>query len=216
MRTGIIFDMDGTILNTIDDIQASVNHALAAKDLPLRTLEQVKADVGRSASYLIRQSVPAHLKADDITEVFNLYQHHYDQNNMNRTGPYEGIIGLLKRLKAKGCKLAVVSNKVEYLVHELNQNIFHGLFDLSIGVRDGIPIKPAPDMLLAALEKLGLEPQDTIFIGDSDIDIETAQNAGLESIGVTWGFRTEASLKAQNADHIVHDVKALETLLERI
>lgn len=216
MKTGIIFDMDGTILNTIDDIQASVNHALAAKGLPLRTLDQVKADVGRSASYLIQQSVPAHLTKADIDDVFQRYQTHYDHNNMNQTGPYEGIIGLLERLKAKGCKLAVVSNKVEYLVHELNQNIFKGLFDLAIGVRDGIPIKPAPDMLLAALDTLGLRPEDTLFIGDSDIDIQTAQNAGIESIGVTWGFRTEAVLKAQNANHIVHDVKALETLLERI
>ncbi|BCR35924.1 HAD family hydrolase [Mariniplasma anaerobium] len=216
MIKGIIFDMDGTILNTIDDIKDSVNHAMKICDLPLKTLQEVKDGVGRGAINLIEDVVPKHLSQEDIKIVYKIYQDHYDKNSNHKTGPYPGILALLKKLKEMNYKLAVVSNKHKYLVEELNHNIFKDYFDFSMGEVKGVPIKPEPDMLYMALDHLGLKKSEVLFIGDSDVDMITANNAGITSVGVTWGFRSKDVLIKHQASYIIDQPDQLLEIIKEV
>ncbi|OHE30946.1 MAG: hypothetical protein A2084_00775 [Tenericutes bacterium GWC2_39_45] len=216
MIKGIIFDMDGTILNTIDDITDSVNYALASMEYPLQTVHQVKMAVGSGAIQLIERVLPALSSKELVMKVFKIYQAHYDQNNSNKTGPYEGIMLLLNQLRTQGFKLSVVSNKYDHLVQELNEKIFNKYFDVSIGEIKGIPIKPAPDMIDKALKLLDLKKDEVLFVGDSEIDMLTATNAKLKSVGVTWGFRDQSVLEAHHADFIIHKPEELFNVIERM
>jgi len=216
MIKGIIFDMDGTILNTIDDITDSVNYALASLEYPLQTVLQVKMAVGNGAIQLIERVLPTGSPKELVMKVFKIYQAHYDQNNSNKTGPYDGIMLLLNQLRTKGFKLSVVSNKYNHLVQELNEKIFNKYFDVSIGEIKGIPIKPAPDMIYRALELLELKKDEVLFVGDSEVDMLTATNAKLKSVGVTWGFRDQSVLEAHHADFIIHQPEELFYVIERM
>lgn len=215
MIKAIIFDMDGTILNTIDDIAASINHAFITLGYKEQSVHAVKMAVGSGAYTLIERLAPAHLSKEEIKKLYQTYQTHYDAHNNVHTGPYEGIMELLDTLKHRGYKLAVVSNKYEYLVQELNVQIFHGYFDASIGEVPGVPIKPAPDNVYRALSILGVNKDEAVFIGDSDVDIITANNAGLKSVGVTWGFRDQETLEKEHATYIIHEPQELLAILER-
>ncbi|MBU1141355.1 MAG: HAD family hydrolase [Firmicutes bacterium] len=215
MIKAIIFDMDGTILNTIEDITESINFAFTQLGYSKQTMDAVKMAVGSGAFQLIERLAPKKLKQQEIKELYEAYQTHYDVNKDNLTGPYEGIMDLLDQLKHQGYLLAVVSNKYEYLVQELNIKIFHNYFDASIGDAPGIPIKPAPDMVYKALNLLGVKKEEALFVGDSDVDIITAQNAGLKSVGVTWGFRDQKTLEAHHATYIIHHPFELMSILER-
>jgi phosphoglycolate phosphatase len=216
MIKGIIFDMDGTILNTIDDITDSVNYALASMEYPLQSVHQVKMAVGSGAIQLIERVLPFGSSKELVMKVFKIYQTHYDQNNSNKTGPYEGIMLLLNQLRTQGFKLSVVSNKYDHLVQELNEKIFNKYFDVSIGEIKGIPIKPAPDMIDKALKLLDLKKDEVLFVGDSEIDMLTATNAKLKSVGVTWGFRDQSVLEAHHADFIIHKPEELFKVIERM
>jgi phosphoglycolate phosphatase len=214
MKQGVIFDMDGTILDTIEDIKDSMNHALQRVGFPKRTTEEMKMAVGNAAMKSIERSVPEYATNQDIQLVYDLFQSHYDKNSANKTKPYDGIMELLGTLKRRGYKLAVVSNKHEYLVKELNERMFMGLFDVSVGATPERAHKPAPDMVYKALEELDLGVDDVLFIGDSDIDIQTAKRAGIRNIGVTWGFRSREVLIKEGADAIVDRVDELIPLIE--
>ncbi len=214
MIKAIIFDMDGTILNTIDDITVSINHAFIQLGYEKQTVDAVKMAVGSGAYTLIERLAPNHLTEQQIEELYETYQAHYDKNNNHHTGPYEGIMELLDTLKHQGYKLAVVSNKYEYLVQELNIKLFHQYFDASIGEAPGIPIKPAPDMVYKALKILNVNKEEALFVGDSDVDIITANNAGVKSVGVTWGFRDQKTLEAHHATYIIHRPKDLLNILK--
>lgn len=204
MIKGIIFDMDGTILNTLDDIRNSVNYALRIKNLPEKSEDEIKLAVGNGAFKLIERVTPKSYTLEEIKDVFTIYQAHYDQNSSTHTGPYPGILDLLKTLKKDNIKLAVCSNKFEHLVEELNIKMFLNLFDASIGEFKGIPIKPAPDMVFKALDILGLNKEEVLYVGDSEVDMDTASNALVKSVGVTWGYRSESLLIEHNADYIIH------------
>jgi phosphoglycolate phosphatase len=215
MIKGIIFDMDGTILNTLDDIRISVNHALKIKNLPEKNDDEIKLAVGNGAFKLIERVTPKSYTLEEVKEVFSIYQAHYDQNSSNHTGPYPGIIDLLKSLKKQKIKLAVCSNKFEHLVEELNVKMFLNLFDASVGEVKGIPIKPAPDMVYKALDILELKKEEVLYVGDSEVDMDTAFNAQIRSVGVTWGYRAESLLREHNADYIIeHPNKLLEIIKE--
>ncbi|MBU1143656.1 MAG: HAD-IA family hydrolase [Firmicutes bacterium] len=215
MIKGIIFDMDGTILNTLDDIRNSVNHALKIKNLPEKNDDDIKLAVGNGAFKLIERVTPKSYTLEEVKEVFSIYQAHYDQNSSNHTGPYPGIIDLLKTLKKQRIRLAVCSNKFEHLVEELNVKMFLNLFDASVGEVKGIPIKPAPDMVYKALDLLELNKEEVLYVGDSEVDMDTAFNAQIRSVGVTWGYRAESLLREHNADYIIkHPNKLLEIIEE--
>jgi len=215
MIKAVIFDMDGTILNTIDDIAASINHAFITLGYGEQSVHAVKMAVGSGAWTLIERLAPEHLSLEEKQILYQTYQDHYDKHNNIHTGPYEGIMELLDQLKQKGYKLAVVSNKHEYLVQELNVQIFHGVFEASIGEVPGVPIKPAPDNVYRALNILNVNKEESLFVGDSDVDIITAHNAGLKSVGVTWGFRDQQTLEAQHASYIIHKPEELLSILGR-
>ncbi len=212
----VIFDMDGTILNTLDDIKASVNHSLAIHNLPLKSTDEVRLAVGRGALNLIKDVVPKDSSDELIKSVYDKYQAYYDKHSNDLTAPYEGIKPLLSVLKDKGYKLAVVSNKHEYLVKPLNVDVFDAIFDYAIGQVEGIPIKPAPDMIYRALDLLDSTLEESIFIGDSDTDMKTAVNAKIRSIGVTWGFRDQKVLEQEGATYIVSKPEDILQIIERL
>lgn len=203
MIKGIIFDMDGTILNTIDDVVVSVNYAMRYFNLPEKTIQEVKDGIGRGAINLIEDVVPKETTQEDILKIYEVYQTYYDKHNNDLTAPYDGILELLSTLKEQGYKLAVVSNKYRYLVEALNHDIFKDYFDISMGEMEGVPIKPAPDMIYIALKEMNLSKDEVIFIGDSDVDMMTANHAQIKSIGVTWGYRSKEVLKKHQASYIV-------------
>lgn len=216
MIKGLIFDMDGTILNTIDDIHQSVNYALSQFDLPLNTIEHTTKSVGNGAYNLLKRSVPSHTPKDLLNQVFEVYRNHYEKHAQILTAPYPGIIDLLKNLKTQNYLLAVVSNKYDEMVKLLNHQMFEGLFDVSVGEKTGIPIKPEPDMIMHALGELGLTKDEIFFIGDSDTDMQTAINAKIKSVAVTWGFRTLDVLKIFNPTYIIHHPSELLEILDSL
>lgn len=212
---GIIFDMDGTILNTIDDIADSINYALGVYGYKTHDVNAVKRALGNGGRNLVNKLVPNGLSEQEILEVFHLYQSYYNDHNAIKTRPYDGIIELLVELKERKYTLGVVSNKFQHLVSDLNQRMFNGLFDDALGERKGIPIKPAPDMINLILKELKLNHDEVLFIGDSEVDIETAKRSNLRCIGVTWGFRDREELIKAGAKDLIDAPHELIDWLER-
>lgn len=194
-----IFDLDGTILNTLADLADSTNYALQKNGLPGRSVEQVRLFVGNGIRKLIERAVPEGSDEALIQRVHEDFTEHYKVHCADKTRPYEGIMELLRALRAAGLKTAVVSNKADYGVQALCEDYFPGLFDFAVGERTGIRRKPNPDSVLEVLKKLSATQAEAIYIGDSDVDIETAKNAGLACISVTWGFRDREFLQRHGA-----------------
>lgn len=207
-----IFDMDGTILDTLADLHGSVNASLAWAGFPARTMEEVRSFVGNGAEMLIRRAVPAGTDEETILRVLDFYRPWYQAHARIETRPYPGLPEALGFLKARGMGLAVVSNKPDPAVKELAAHYFPGLFGAAIGVKEGAAVKPAPDALLEAMALLGVTAGQTVYVGDSDVDIATAKNAGTDCVSVAWGFRTEEYLLARGAARIVHDPAELRSL----
>ena len=191
MKIGVIFDMDGTLLNTLEDLTDAVNVALEQNGYPRRTLEEMRYFVGNGASHMIKKAAP---EGADLESVMDVFLKWYGDHCQDKTRPYEGIMEALEELKAD-YPLAVVSNKPDYAVKLMCRAIFPGIE--GVGEKQGIPRKPAPDMLLAAMEQLGVEK--CIYIGDSDVDLATARNAGVPCISVLWGFRDKEELREAGA-----------------
>lgn len=209
----VIFDMDGTILDTLEDMVHSINAALAAEGFPTRTVEEVRRFVGHGNHRLAERAVPAGTDTETIERVFRAFHVHYRAHCADHTRVYEGIPALLTRLRSRGVRVAVVSNKADYAVQDLAARYFPGLLDGAAGERPGVRRKPAPDGVLAVLAGLGIPKGDAVYVGDSDVDIETAQNAGLPCISVTWGFRSRDFLLAHGAKTLADSVDELERLL---
>ena len=211
----VIFDLDGTLLNTLDDLHASTNYALAHFDLPSRSLDEVRQFVGNGIRNLIRLAVEPHTDDALIDEVHAVFDEHYSTHNQVLTAPYPGVCELVQKLKDAGVCCCVVSNKGDYAVQPLVEHFFGGLFDVCCGERekDGVRRKPWPDTVLACMQQTGSTPQSSVYVGDSEVDILTARNAGIPCITVTWGFRDEPYLIEQGAQELAHSTKELEHLL---
>ena len=205
----VIFDMDGTILDTLDDLASSVNYALEANGFPKRTREEVRRFVGNGAVKLIRRAVPEGTEDDLFDKVFALYTSYYDVHCADATKPYDGITELLALLRSKGVKTAVVSNKPDEAVRILVETYFPHLFDAAVGTRDGIKTKPAPDSVFEIIKKIGAGKKDCVYVGDSEVDMETAKNAGIPCISVSWGFKESEFLAEHGAQKIVNNAKEL-------
>lgn len=190
----VIFDLDGTILDTLEDLYLSVNHALRENAYPERTLDEVRRFVGNGIRKLIERAVPDGCEPEQIDAVHASFTACYAEHCADHTAPYKGIEELLKDLRSAGIRTAVVSNKADYAVQSLCKEYFPGLFDAVAGEREGVRRKPAPDAVEAVLETLGIAREQAIYIGDSDVDIATAENAGIPCISVDWGFRDTAFL----------------------
>lgn len=212
--TTIIFDLDGTLLNTLADLAAATNHALAEHKLPQRTTDEVRQFVGNGIRKLIERAVPADTPAELQEGVFASFNRYYKQHCADSTRPYDGVPQLLQQLRTAGCCTAIVSNKADYGVQALAKQYFNGQFDAACGERAGIAKKPAPDMLLAIMQQLKAEPASTIYIGDSDTDIATASNAGVDCIGACWGFRGRAFLEAHGAKLLAETVGDIWKLIK--
>lgn len=208
-----IFDLDGTILDTLGDLRNSVNFALSKNNLPERTTEEIRQFVGNGIRLLIERAVPENTSDDVTDKCFDDFKVHYKDNSANLTKPYCGVVEMLNELKNNGIKLAVVSNKADFAVQGLIKQYFPDLFDFSVGERDGIKRKPSPDSVFVAMKHLGADKADTIYIGDSEVDIETANNSGVPCIAVTWGFRDKDVLKKLNPQYIVNEPKEIVDII---
>ena len=205
----VIFDLDGTLLDTLDDLADSVNYALETESLPARTREEVRRFVGNGIRKLVERAVPAGTAVEVTDRVFEAFKERYKAHCADKTKPYEGILDLLCKLKEREVKTAVVSNKADFAVKELCEQYFPGLLCEAIGERTGIARKPAPDTVNEVLRLLGMDRTQAVYIGDSEVDVETAQNAGLDCIAVKWGFRDAQVLQSAGAEVIVSDAEEL-------
>lgn len=208
-----VFDMDGTILNTLDDIADSVNYTLERFGYPTRTREEIRTFVGSGIKKLMQRACPPDIEEARLSEILPVYDAYYLSHCACKTGPYPGVISLLRDLRAAGVMTAVVSNKSDDGVRALCRRYFDGLFDAIVGERSDVPTKPAPDMVEIVLTQLGVKKADAVYIGDSDVDVATARNSGLDLIAVTWGFRPEALLRSLGAACIAHDTDELKKAL---
>lgn len=214
MTDTILFDLDGTLLNTLEDLADGVNHALRKMNFPERSLEEVRQFVGNGVAMLIKRAVPDGTSEELANTCLQYNKEYYSTHVNEKTRPYEGILPLLKELKAKGYKVGVVSNKYDSAVKALCRLYFSDYVEIAVGNRTGVPTKPAPDCVYSAMEELGSSPGRTVFVGDSDVDVRTAHNAGLPCIGVSWGFRGRAFLEQAGADRIIDSPKELLSLIE--
>lgn len=199
-----IFDLDGTILDSLKDLADCVNEMLRRYHMKERTIEEVRHFVGNGIGRLIHLSVPEGTDPQVEEQLYRDYLPYYQLHCADHTKPYEGIPEMLQTLKEKGCRLAVVSNKADEAVQTLCQEYFPGMFEYTVGERAGIAKKPAPDSVNEVLRKLGVERKQAVYIGDSEVDILTAENAKMDHIIVTWGFREEGFLRENGAVTLVH------------
>lgn len=208
-----IFDLDGTLLNTIEDLADSLNYALGKFDLPLRTVAEVNSFVGNGIRKLIERGVPQGSSQNTVDKVFEDFNSHYRLHCADKTKPYDGITDLLKCMRQAGIKTAVVSNKADYAVAQLCKKYFDGLLDVAMGEKVGLNRKPAPDMVFAVLSSLSLTAADAVYIGDSDVDIATGKNADMPVISVSWGFRKKEFLIQCGAKLIADTPSDIKSLL---
>lgn len=204
-----IFDMDGTILDTLQDLYLSTNFALKKNSLPERELEEVKNFVGNGIRKLIERAVPENSDKETINRVFNDFNGYYKIHCADNTKAYSGIKEAILKLKSKGILTAVLSNKADYAVKELSDRYFEGVFDISQGAKENIRIKPYPDAVFEIMKKLDVKKENTVYIGDSEVDIKTAENAGVDCISVDWGFKTRQFLINHGAKRIVSNANEL-------
>lgn len=197
-----IFDLDGTLLNTLDDLAGSVNYAMQQCGFPKRTLDEIRRFVGNGVKKLVERALPEGTDEAEFNKVLSEFKEHYSQNSRNKTAPYEGIMELLHTLKDCGCNLAIVSNKVDFAVKDLRDEFFSDVIDVAIGDSDATRTKPEPDMVYKAIDELGADRDSCVYIGDSDVDIITAKNSGMDCISVSWGFRSRSELEISGAQMI--------------
>lgn len=206
MKKAVIFDLDGTLLNTLDDLADSTNYALSRFGYPTRTIEEVLQFVGNGVAKLIERAIPEGKNNPNFEKCLAIFKENYAQNMYNKTAPYNGIIEMLSNLKSKGIKIAVVSNKFDLAVKELCKKYFEGFIDFAAGENEaqGIKKKPAPDTVISVLNEFNFAPEDAVYVGDSDVDIMTAKNSKMPCISVTWGFRDEKFLLENGATILIN------------
>ncbi len=208
----VIFDLDGTLTDTLEDLKSSVNYALSQFGFPERNTEEIRSFVGNGVKRLIYLSVPENTP-DEISErCLSVFREHYNNHSCEKTKPYDGISDLLKLLKDNGIKTAVVTNKMHSAAADIVEYFFGSLIDITVGQIDGVAQKPQPDGIYKVLEKLGISKEKAVYVGDSEVDCVTAKNAGIPCIGVTWGFRSKEILLENGADFIADTTTALTEL----
>ncbi|MGM9528417.1 MAG: HAD family hydrolase [Phascolarctobacterium sp.] len=203
----LIFDLDGTLLDTLQDLAAATNYTLQKNGFPERTTDEVRMFVGNGIRKLIERAVPVGTSVAVQERVYADFNVYYKAHCADTTCTYPGVLQLLREARALGCQTAIVSNKADYGVQELAKQYFPGLLDAAIGEQAGIAKKPAPDMLVAIMEKLGADKESTIYIGDSDTDLLTAANTGIPCIGACWGFRGREFLVSHGATLLAERVE---------
>lgn len=208
-----IFDMDGTVLETLCDLKNSLNAALEQAGYPTHSLDEVRQMLGNGMVNLVKRGLYPVTDPDAFARVYELFQAHYREHSCDNTHPYDGICELLRLLRQKGIKTALITNKNQDAMARLTERFFPNLFDFEVGCREGIRPKPAPDGVNACLAALEISREEAVFIGDSEVDLQTAKNAEMDVVAVTWGFRDRALLEELGADAFADTVDELQQLL---
>lgn len=198
----VIFDLDGTLLDTLGDLHAAVNYALRSFGFPERSLDQVRRFIGNGVVKLMQRATPEGTDEETDRKCLEVFREYYLIHMRDMTAPYEGVASLIEELRARGVKTAVVSNKLHEAVCKLCEDYFPGLIDEAIGVSVESERKPSPVNVYKALDKMGVTADECIYIGDSEVDVQTSHNAGVRCIGVTWGFRDREELVKAGAEII--------------
>ena len=212
-----VFDMDGTICDTIDDLAAATNYTLSVLGYPLHTTDEYKYFVGDGISKLLERALPVdHSSQEEVKKAREIFLSYYKVHFADKTVAYDGIIPLLKALKMAGIHTAVCTNKAHEMAKVIENKLFYGFFDTVVGQSDEYPLKPDPTSLFNIINTLGVKPEETMFIGDSGIDMQTAKNSKATSIGVTWGFRTAEELNINGAEHLAHTPSDILNIINNI
>lgn len=212
----VIFDLDGTLLYTLEDLKNSVNFALEKNSFPTRTLNEVREFVGNGIESLMRSASPEGISEEAFYKCFCDFKEHYKIHSEDNTKEYDGITDVLKALKANGFLLAVVSNKADFAVNTLCTKYFPGLLDCAIGERKGVKRKPSPDSVNEVLKEFTVSKENCCYVGDSDVDVKTARNAGVRCIACTWGFRSRGVLENENPEYIIDSPKEILEIVKEI
>ncbi|MDE6221263.1 MAG: HAD family hydrolase [Lachnospiraceae bacterium] len=213
--TTVIFDLDGTLLDTLEDLKNAVNYALRVCGMPERTLSEIRQFVGNGVRNLMIRAVPQGEGNPEFERVFGIFKEYYGEHSNDATCTYDGIPELLQELKNAGYAMAIVSNKIDSAVQDLNNRYFPQV-DIAIGDREDLKRKPEPDSVFLALQELGRTREEAVYVGDSDVDLATAQNAGLPCISVLWGFRDREFLTAHGAKVFVEKPMEITGVLSRM
>ena len=209
----VIFDLDGTILDTLEDLAITMNHVLAENSMPVRSDDEIRLFTGNGIRHLVKNSAENGADESVIEKMFSDFNDYYRVHCYDHTKPYDGMAGCMEELRKNGVRVAVVSNKADYAVPGLCCRFFDGLYDFAVGEKKDVRRKPYPDSVLHVLEILAVRGEDAVYIGDSEVDIKTAENAGIDEIAVNWGFRSEEYLREQGACLIAHTPQELMELL---
>ena len=209
MYKAVLFDMDGTVLDTVGDLTDAINVSLEKFGFPVRSQEEVKSFLGKGPAHFVNCAVPEGTDEATRRQVLAFYEPYYDSHCQIKTAPYPGIMELLHCLKNRGIQLAVISNKQEPAVKALAARHFGDLLALAVGTSDSIPCKPNPAAVLSAMGELGVEKSETLYVGDMDVDLNTARNAGIACVCVAWGFLGRKKLESLGAEHIVDSTEEL-------
>ena len=210
----LIFDMDGTLLDSLTDLQNTLNYCFRKEGFPERTYQEVRTFVGNGLRTLIERAVPQGTADKKIDEILEVFKPHYMEHCMDFTAPYEGIMDMLVKLKEAGYKMAIVSNKADAALKHLSEHFFGEFIDVAVGERAGMNKKPAPDLVYLAMEEIGATKDNTVYIGDSEVDYQTALNSGLPCISVLWGFRDKELLEGYGADCFANTPEEVVKILE--
>lgn len=210
----VVFDLDGTLIDTLEDLQDSVNYALSQFGFPARAYEEIRSFVGNGVRRLVYLSVPEGTDEETSERCLDIFKEHYRHNSRNKTRPYDGICALLEKVSAAGFKTCVVTNKMQDAAVDIIKSFFGDNIHVTVGQIDGVAQKPEPDGVWLALEKLGVSTDRAVYIGDSEVDCLTAHNAKLPCIGVTWGFRGRRVLEENGAEFIVDTPEEILSIIE--
>lgn len=204
-----IFDLDGTLLSTLGDLTTSTNYAMRAFNMPEHSIDEVRKFVGNGIRKLIERAIPQGIENPQYEQVYNVFMEHYLKHSLDTTKPYDGIMDMLKTLKENGKRMAIVSNKYCTATEELCQHFFNEYINVAIGESERIKKKPAPDTVIEAMERLGITRENTVYVGDSEVDIATARNSGIPCISVLWGFREKDFLIENGGETFIEHPRQL-------